>query len=66
MEKQILVYGLARGQTERYTEELLAESCRNEADIEKVKAAASRDGWHSFRVAYWDGSPPDFTRVFGK
>lgn len=60
MRAQILVYGLARGETERYTEELLAESCRTAADVEAVKRAASADGFHSFRVTTWDGSAPNF------
>ena len=58
---ETLVYGLRAGQTERYTEELLSSRCRNTADVEKVKAAASRDGWHSFRVArFTPGEKPDF------
>ena len=60
MNAQILVYGLAAGESERYMETLLAESCRTAADIEKVKAAASADGFHSFRVTTWDGSAPNF------
>jgi hypothetical protein len=63
MEKQILLYGLAKGETERYMEQLLASSCRNQADIDLVISAASADGWHSFRVAYYDGSAPDFTKT---
>ena len=65
METLILVYGLARGETERYMETLLASRCRSQADVEKVKAAAARDGWHSFRVAVSDGSAPDFARAVG-
>ena len=64
--KQILIYGLPAGETERYMESLLAESCKTEEDIEKVKAAASKDGWHSFRVTTWDGSPPDFAGTVNK
>lgn len=63
MKAQILVYGLAKGETERYMEDLLASNCQNEADIEKVKAAASADGFHSFRVTTWDGSPPNFAKA---
>lgn len=63
MDKQILVYGLPAGETERHTEDLLATKCRTPEDVERVKAAASKDGWHSFRVVTWDGSPPDFRNV---
>ena len=59
----ILVYGLPRGETERYTEALLAETCRTQTDIDRVKAAASADGWHSFRVTTWNGQAPRFDRV---
>lgn len=57
---EILVYGIPKGETERYTENLLATKCRNAADIEKVKAAASKDGWHSFRVTTYNGEAPNF------
>lgn len=60
MTKQILLYAIPKGETERYTEGLLATNCTNQADIDKVVAVASADGWHSFRVAYWDGSAPNF------
>lgn len=45
MTKQLLVYGLPKGETEWYMEDLLASSCRDQADVAKVKAAASKDGW---------------------
>ena len=58
------VWGLPAGETERWTETLLAESCRNDADVARVVAAASADGWHSFRVARIDLSRrPDFSRT---
>lgn len=60
---EILVYGLPHGETERYTEDLLASTCRTAADVARVKAAASADGWHSFRVTTWDGEPPRFDKV---
>jgi hypothetical protein len=61
----ILVYGLPRGETERYTESLLSSRCQTAADIERVKTAAAADGWHSFRVAASDGRAPDFARAIG-
>ena len=61
----IVVYGLSARDTERWQEALLAETCRTAADVEAVKVAAAKDGWHSFRVARIDLSqPPDFTKVF--
>lgn len=56
----IIVWGLQKGDTEAWKETLLAETCRTPADVAAVKAAASRDGWHSFRVAEWNGDAPDF------
>jgi len=65
MPEQILVYGLAAGETERYMEQLLATACKTDADVERVKVIAAKDGWHSFRVTTWDGLAPDFLRVIG-
>jgi hypothetical protein len=61
MEKEYLLYGLRHGETERYTEELLATG-KTKAAVEAVIPRAMGDGWHSFRVATFDGSPPDFTK----
>ena len=61
---EILIYALAKGETERYTEELISSHCRTAADVERVKTAASNDGWHSFRVAtFTAGEKPDFTKA---
>lgn len=65
MKTEILIYGLAQGETRDYMETLLAcfPSGKNDAlNIDRVKAAASSDGWHSFRVATFtpDGKMPDF------
>jgi hypothetical protein len=58
--KEMLLYGLAKGSTERWQEELLLSNATPEK-IEKVKVLAKRDGYHSFRVGYVDlGAPPDF------
>jgi hypothetical protein len=60
---EILVYGLKAGETERYMEDLLSSRCRTPADVEAVKAAASKDGWHSFRVAEYNGEAPNFAAI---
>jgi hypothetical protein len=60
-EKVIAVYGLRAGDTERWKEELLAGSCKSDRDVEAVKTAASKDGFHSFRVSRFTlGGLPDF------
>ena len=63
MKTEILVYGLERDETRDYMESLLASNCRNTADVEKVKAAASAEGWHSFRVATYNGEAPNFAKA---
>ena len=63
MNKETVLYGIPKGETERYTEVLLLTNA-TPALIEKVKALASADGFHSFRVATIDLSvAPDFRKV---
>lgn len=63
-ETRLLVWGLPRGAAERWEESLLAESCRTDADVARVKDAAARDGWHSFRVSrFTEGEKPDFGKA---
>lgn len=60
---ETLLYGLPKGSTERYDEVLLLTNATPEK-IARVKELASKDGFHSFRVANIDLSiPPDFSRV---
>lgn len=58
--KEILLYGLAKEDTESYMEQLLATNCKNEQDINKVITVAKQHGFHSFRVAYYNGEKPNF------
>jgi len=60
---EILIYGLEKGETRDYMESLLATNCKTVADIEKVKAAASAAGFHSFRVTTYDGAAPNFAKA---
>ena len=64
--REILIYGLARGETRRYTEALLSTQCKSAEDIELVKAAAAAQGWHSFRIAYYDGEAPNFAAAINR
>jgi hypothetical protein len=61
--KQTLIYGLERGETRDYMESLLATNCKTPADIEKVKAAATAAGFHSFRIAFYNGEAPNFAKA---
>lgn len=61
--KEVIVYGLRRGETERWTEDMLAAFPANHLaarNVAAVQAAASRDGYHSFRVTNWNGEAPAF------
>jgi len=66
MKPQTLVYGIPKGETERYTEALLAETCKTREDIERIIEAASQAGFHSFRVTTFDGSAPDFRKTLAR
>lgn len=57
---ETLIYALNPESTETWQEQLISSRCKNDADVAKVIAAASADGWHSFRVAHYDGSAPNF------
>ena len=61
--KEILIYGLPNGENRAYYEELLSVKCKTQDDIEAVKTAASAAGYHSFRVAYYNGEKPNFEKA---
>ena len=58
--QETLIYALAANDRADWQEQLISSRCKNEADVKKVIAAASADGWHSFRVAYFNGEAPNF------
>jgi hypothetical protein len=63
---EVLIYGLPKGETKDYMEDLLAcfpDTRKTAENIERVKAAASAEGWHSFRVTTWRGEAPDFVKT---
>ena len=63
---EILTYGLERGETRGYMESLLAnfkDSANTASNIERVKAAATAAGFHSFRVATYNGEAPNFAKA---
>lgn len=67
MKPEILIYGLKQGETRDYMEDLLAcfpVTDKATSNIEKVKAAASAEGFHSFRVTgFVPGTKPDFVKA---
>jgi hypothetical protein len=60
---EYLLYGLPKGETERYAEVLLKTGLPSPEAADKIIALAAADGFHGFRIAKFDGSPPDFTKV---
>lgn len=62
---EFLLYGIPKGETERYTESLLAVRATL-ASAESVKAIAAKDGFHSFRIAGFNGDAPDFIAAISK
>jgi len=66
MAKEILIYGLPKGETRDYMEDLLAcfpVTDKAAQNVEAVKAAASAQGFHSFRVAGYAGEAPNFAKT---
>ena len=64
--KEVLVYGKAKEYTQEYMEELLAcfpDSANTKGNIAKVIEAASAQGFHSFRVANYNGEAPNFAKT---
>jgi hypothetical protein len=64
--RELLIYGLERGETRDYMETLLAnfnDSANTAANIERVKTAAMAAGFHSFRVATYSGEAPNFAKA---
>lgn len=60
------VWGLPKGQTDRLHEKILSTQSNGPEHVRRVKEAAARDGWHSFRVVRGDGKPPDFSGAVKK
>jgi hypothetical protein len=63
---EILIYGLEQGETRDYMESLLAcfkVTEKAALNIERVKEAASAQGFHSFRVAGYSGEAPNFAKA---
>ena len=67
MKSEILIYGLKQGETRDYMEDLLAcfpVTDKATSNIEKVKAAASAQGFHSFRITgFVPGTKPNFAKA---
>jgi hypothetical protein len=61
--REFLLYGLAKGETRDYMETLLLSGAKTMAEIEKVIPLAIDAGFHSLRVATYNGEKPDFAKA---
>lgn len=64
--REILIYGLSKEATQEWQEDLLAcfpDNVNTQDNINKVKQAASAQGFHSFRIATYNGAAPDFAKA---
>lgn len=58
--KNYILWALPAGKTDRLDEKPLVSFPITTEQAEKVKAVASKDGWHGFRLALETGEIPDF------
>jgi hypothetical protein len=65
---ETIIWAIPAGTADRAQEDLIYGGGRllTAEQIERVKAAAGADGYHSFRVKGWDGSPPNFAGTVGR
>lgn len=61
--KELLLYGLEQGETRDYMETLLLSGAKTMAEVERVIKLATDAGFHSFRVATYNGEAPNFAKA---
>ena len=61
--KEFLLYGLEQGETRDYMDTLLLSGAKTMAEIERVIKLATDAGFHSFRVATYNGEKPNFAKA---
>lgn len=57
-EKEYVLWGLPKGETDRLHEKVLSTKAKTPAQMDEIKRRAAKDGWHSFRVQILDLSKP--------
>lgn len=65
MSIETVIWALPAGKHDRLYEQIMIcnRGPLSKADCAKVKAAAAKDGWHSFRVVQMDlNAKPDFSK----
>ena len=58
--RELILWGIPAGSNDAIDAVILCTQAKTQADIEQVKVAAARDGFHSFTVQTIDGTLPDF------
>jgi hypothetical protein len=61
--RELLLYGLEKGESRDYMETLLLSGAKTMAEIERVTKLATEAGFHSFRVATYNGEAPNFAKA---
>lgn len=57
------LWAIPKGETDRLYERPLTSFALTHAECRKVEAAASAEGWHSFRTVPDDNAVPDFAKA---
>jgi hypothetical protein len=63
---ETLIYGLEKNETQRYMETLLSTNTKTQDDIDRVIKVATEHGFHSFRIATYNGEAPNFINTINK
>jgi hypothetical protein len=63
--EELILWGVPKGKKDQLHAQILYTQAKSSADVERVKAAASKDGWHSFRVQKLN-TKEDPSNMFGK
>ena len=60
MRNELVIWATPAGKTGELESQPVQWNLFQQADVQKVIAAATKDGWHSFRVQTIDGKKPNF------
>lgn len=60
---ELRVYGLPRDEERTYMESLLWDEITSKQELEMVLSMAKAEGYHSLRVASFNGEKPDFLKT---
>ena len=65
--KEYILWAVPKGETDQLHAQPIYTQGRSPQDVERVKALAAKEGWHSFRMQVLDLSQPfDAQKAFAK